>query len=366
VENGPGLIRRIRADGGCDYANEAWLEFTGRPFEQVTGSGWTKSIHPDDLPVCLRTRSQNADGQWSDIEYRLRRRDGSYRYVTEHATPWVDPAGDSGGIICFCFDIQDLKDAAATTTPFLRMMAHELRTPLSAMRLFAEVMRRTAARGTLNPPESFAKLEAQIDRLDRLVEVLLRSSPASEIELTLESVELGEVIRRVVDMRGRVPPENLKEPRHWVVVSGADHARWVRADRSRLEQVFASLLDNAIKYSPRGGTIQIALGDGEGMHCVSIEDPGIGIPPDEIPILTRRFFRGRNAPPESFPGLGLGLSFASEIVGRHGGLLTIQSELDKGTEATVCLPPAPPPRSGLGPNKPLKTQGVGEEPSAAV
>src|SRR5262249_17454329 len=233
VENGPGLIRRMRRDGSCDYANEAWLEFTGRPFEQVAGSGWTRSIHPDDLPACLRQRARSAEGQWNDIEYRVRRHDGSYRYVREHATPWVDPTGDSAGFICFCFDVEDLRDSTGTTTAFLRMMAHELGTPLSAMRLFAEMMRRTAARGTLNPPESFAKLDGQIDRLDRLVESLTRSGRVSEIELTLESLELGELIRRVVDTRWGVPPENLKQPRHGVVVSGADHARWVRADRSR-------------------------------------------------------------------------------------------------------------------------------------
>jgi signal transduction histidine kinase len=117
-----------------------------------------------------------------------------------------------------------------------------------------------------------------------------------------------------------------------------NQARWVWADRLRLEQVFAGLLDNAVKYSPQGGTIRIVLEDRDDMHCVRFEDPGIGIPPNEIPSLTRRFFRGSNAPRESFPGLGLGLCFAGEIIGRHGGLLTFRSELDKGTQATVCLP----------------------------
>src|SRR5262249_57240625 len=123
-----------------------------------------------------------------------------------------------------------------------------------------------------------------------------------------------------------------------------------------LKKVLAALLDNAIRFSPKGGTIRIVVEKGDGMHCVRFEDPEIGIPPDEIPSLTRRFFRGSNAPRESFPGLGLGLSFAGEIIARHGGLLTFRSELDKGTEATVCLPSAPPPHSQARPPTPFPAQ----------
>jgi PAS domain S-box-containing protein len=208
----------MRTDGACDYVNEAWLKFTGRSFEQVAGSGWTQSIHPDDLPGCLKSRPHSAESQWDEAEYRVRRHDGLYRYVRERATSWMDPASKSGGFICFCVDIQDLRDAAGTTTSFLRMMAHELRTPLSAMRLFAEMMRRTAARGAPNPPESFTKLDSQIDRLDRLVEDLSRSSRVSELELTLETVDLSDLIRRVVDTRSRASLESPKGQRHRVLV----------------------------------------------------------------------------------------------------------------------------------------------------
>jgi two-component system CheB/CheR fusion protein len=345
-------------DGSCDYVNEAWLEFTGRALENVIGIGWTESVHPDDLAECLRRQPQGTQGRSADIEYRLRRNDGTYRYVREHAAPLEDRPGESGGFLCSCLDVQELKDSAEQTEPFLRMMAHELRTPLSAMRMFIEVMRRTAARGTPSAPESFAKLDAQIDRLDRLVEDLSRSSHASHLELSLESLDLGDLVRRLVARR---PTQ-----RHSLLVSGADEKRWVRADRLRLEQVFTNLLDNAIKYSPRGGTINIFLRGSDGMHCVSFADPGIGVPPDEISALTRRFFRGSNAPRESYPGLGLGLSFANEIVTRHGGRLTFQSEIDKGTAATVCLPSGPP-EAGSGGREPLETEEkVGEESSRRV
>jgi PAS domain S-box-containing protein len=322
-------------DGSCDYVNEAWLEFTGCALESVVGTGWTESVHPDDLAECLRRQPQGTQGRSADIEYRLKHKDGTYRYVREHATALEDPSGEPGGFLCSCVDVQELKDTAEPTGPFLRMMAHEVRTPLSSMRMFIEIMRRAAARGTPSAPESFDRLDAQIDRLDRLVEDLSRSSRTSELELSLEGLDLGDLIQRFVEARHQIS-------RHSLQVSGADEKRWVRADRLRLEQVFTNLLDNAIKYSPRGGTIHIFLRDSDGMHCVSFVDPGIGVPPDEISALTRRFFRGSNAPRESYPGLGLGLSFAKEIVARHGGLLTFQSEIDKGTAATVCLPSCSP------------------------
>jgi len=340
-------------DGSCDYVNEAWLEFTGRALENVIGTGWTESVHPDDLAECLRRQPRGTQGRSADIEYRLRRSDGTYRYVREHAAPLEDPSGERGGFLCSCVDVQESKDSAEPTGPFLRMMAHEVRTPLSSMRMFIEIMRRAAARGTPSAPESFAKLDAQIDRLDRLVEDISRSSRTSEIELSLEGLDLGDLIQHFVEARHQTSPGIRHDQRHSLQVSGADEKRWVRADRLRLEQVFANLLDNAIKYSPRGGTIHIFLRDSDGMHCVSFVDPGIGVPPDEISALTRRFFRGSNASRESYPGLGLGLSFAKEIVARHGGLLTFQSEIDKGTAATVCLPSCPPglARPTTGPNR---------------
>jgi PAS domain S-box-containing protein len=342
IENGPFLIRRTGLDGKCDYVNESWSRFTGRSFEDELGQGWAGSLHPDDLPTLLRRYGRNGQEPFCQ-EYRLRRHDGVYRCVRDVSLPFSASEGAPGGYVSTCVDVED-PDEVDDRITFLRMMAHELRTPLSSMRIFVEILRRTAARGLPNPPETFAKLEAQIVRMERLVDDLSRSSRLSELELSLQSLELGDLVRRVVDLRWRAADVTgaRTDRRHTIAYTGVDQARWVWADRLRLEQVFTNLLNNAVKYSPRGGTIQISLDGRDGMHHVSFADPGIGIPPKEIPLLTRRFFRATNASRENYPGLGLGLSFASEIVERHGGKLTFRSELDKGTVATVSLPAQPP------------------------
>jgi len=346
IENGPFLIRRTGPDGKCDYVNESWSRFTGRSFEDELGRGWAGSLHPDDLPTLLRRYGRNGKEPFCH-EYRLRRHDGAYRRVRDVSLPFSASEGAPGGYISACVDVED-PDEVDDRITFLRMMAHELRTPLSSMRIFVEILRRASARGFPNPPAAFAKLEAQIVRMERLVDDLSRSSRLSELELSLKSLELGDLVRHVVDLRWRAADATgaRTDRRHTIAYAGLDQTRWVWADRLRLEQVFTNLLNNAVKYSPRGGTIQISLDGKDRMHNISFADPGIGIPPKEIPLLTRRFFRATNASRENYPGLGLGLSFASEIVERHGGTLTFRSELDKGTVATVSLPAQPPDLPG--------------------
>ncbi|HEY6928443.1 MAG TPA: PAS domain-containing sensor histidine kinase [Thermoanaerobaculia bacterium] len=338
LDHGPVLVRRTDREARCDYVNESWLRFTGRAFEDQIGRGWASCLHPDDLPEYLEHRASFGRAP-IPIEYRLRRHDGVFRRVRDVTVPFFETGGEVGGYISMCFEVPEPEGSDDPTT-FLRMMAHELRTPLSSMRIFVEVLRRSAARGVPSTPETFARMDAQISRMERLVDDLSRSTRLSELELSLENLELGDLVRRVVDLRWRVGDPVRVERRHVIEYSGADEARWVWADRMRLEQVFTNLLNNAVKYSPLGGTIRISLSSEDGMHRVSFEDPGIGIPPKEIPLLTRRFFRASNASRENYPGLGLGLAFASEIVERHGGTLTFRSELGKGTQATVRLPSA--------------------------
>jgi signal transduction histidine kinase len=112
----------------------------------------------------------------------------------------------------------------------------------------------------------------------------------------------------------------------------------VQGDHRRLEQVLVNLLDNAVKYSPAGGAIRIMLSRRGADHEISVADEGIGIPSAELCHVTRPYFRASNAPLRNYPGLGLGLSIAREIVERHGGRLWFESRTGAGTTAHVLLP----------------------------
>jgi signal transduction histidine kinase len=111
------------------------------------------------------------------------------------------------------------------------------------------------------------------------------------------------------------------------------------------------LLDNAVKYSPAGSPIRVELHSRGSERTISVTDAGIGIPPGDLSRLTEPYFRASNAPVESFPGVGLGLSIVRGLVERHGGRLRVESELGTGTTVTVSLPtPATmPDRHDAGP-----------------
>jgi len=112
----------------------------------------------------------------------------------------------------------------------------------------------------------------------------------------------------------------------------------VQGDAERLEQVLVNVLQNAIKYSPEGGQIRVAVRrDGQEAR-VSVKDPGIGVPKEEQARLFQRFFRAGNATTRNYSGLGIGLFVANEIVRRHGGRFEVESEVGSGSTFTICLP----------------------------
>jgi signal transduction histidine kinase len=111
-------------------------------------------------------------------------------------------------------------------------------------------------------------------------------------------------------------------------------------DADRVRQVLLDLLDNAVKFTPSGGVAVVRGEVVDGAATLSVSDSGIGVPEADQPLIFRRFGRASNAPPENFPGVGLGLSIAREIVEAHGGRLSLQSHVGEGTTVTFTLPAA--------------------------
>lgn len=106
VEQAPILIWRADPGGGCDYFNERWLEFTGRTLDEERGDGWAEGVHPDDLPRCLEIyRAHLAARTAFEMEYRLRRRDGAYRWIFDRGVPRFDARGEFAGFIGSCVDV---------------------------------------------------------------------------------------------------------------------------------------------------------------------------------------------------------------------------------------------------------------------
>jgi signal transduction histidine kinase len=224
-----------------------------------------------------------------------------------------------------------------TRDRFLRAIAHEMRSPLQALRMLVEVVRRSAESGKTPDPALRHRIDAQFDRLTDLIDNVSEAGGRSALEIHGEPLDLALLLRRLAESCNEMLRAPAVRTRHVLRYRGPEHATAV-GDRKQLQQAFGGLLDNAVKFSPRGGVIELRLETLPGELRVRVRDQGIGIPASEVPLAVRKFFRASNAPRENFPGSGLGLSTARAIVERHGGSLEVESEMDRGTCVTARLP----------------------------
>ncbi|MBI2933339.1 MAG: PAS domain-containing sensor histidine kinase [Planctomycetes bacterium] len=340
------MIWRSRGDGRRDYFNAGWSAFTGLTPQETAGDGWRRSVHPDDLaPYMAVIQDVDAHPQPFQTEYRLRRHDGVYRTVIERAAPFTDDSGAFAGFVGSSVDIHDVRQAEAEKSNFAARIAHELRTPLTSAMAYVEAIRRRAGRRQEIGDDLFERLHRQIERFSSLVQDLGEVTQAGEarrLPLRVAPVDLTEVVREGVGFFTYGLATDV-QGLHTISIEAPEERLLVRGDRRRLDQVVANLLDNAVKFSPKGGPIRIILQPGPTAHTLSISDTGIGVPREEIPLLARPYYRASNVPGASISGLGLGLSVTKGIVEAHGGALTIASELGKGTTVAVQLPKAAAP-----------------------
>ncbi|HZH17698.1 MAG TPA: ATP-binding protein [Archangium sp.] len=230
--------------------------------------------------------------------------------------------------------LREAQEAIRVRDDFLSIASHELKTPLTPLKLHLQVLKHRMASGQPVPVQHAEKALAQVTRLSGLINDLLDTSriQAGRLELRHEPVSLRELTHEVLaDLRTVSPQHTLEyeEPGEPLLIEG---------DRSRLAQVLVNLLENALKYSPTGGTIRVHVERDGAQALVSVSDSGIGIPPDQKAHLFERFFRARNAPISGFGGLGLGLYISRDIVERHGGRIWVESEVGHGSTFRFTLP----------------------------
>jgi signal transduction histidine kinase len=220
-------------------------------------------------------------------------------------------------------------------------VSHDLRTPLTRLRGTAEM----ALSGAPDPEryrEALAECVEEADRVLVMLNTLMDISEAESgaMQLQREPVRLSEVVDRAVDLY-----RDVADAKGITLRSSFDGLRTsvprlvVSGDRTRLEQVAANLIDNAVKYTPAGGTVEVAIERDGSNARLSVRDTGPGIPANELPRIWERLFRGDASRSER--GLGLGLSLVKAIVEAHGGTVGVTSEPRKGSVFTVFLPLVP-------------------------
>ena len=345
----PQIVWSTLPDGFHDYFNRGWYEFTGVPEGTTYGNAWSGLFHPADMGRSWQMWQHSlATGEPYEVEYRLRHRSGEYRWVLGRALPLRD---DQGRIIRWmgtCTDVHErviaremLRHEAQRKDEFLAMLAHELRNPLAPIRAAASVL--PAAAGDAERTAQLADvIERQVTHMTRLVDDLLDVSRVTRglVKLDLEVDDLKSIVSGAIE---QVRPL-IEKRRHtlatWMVPAPVP----VRADRTRLVQVFANLLNNAAKYTPDGGHLELRVDIRDGEAAVSVRDNGAGIDAQLLPHVFDLFSQGTRDADRSQGGLGIGLALARSITQLHGGqIVGLSNGRGQGSEFVVRLPVAKPP-----------------------
>ena len=223
--------------------------------------------------------------------------------------------------------LEQLKD------DFISIASHELKTPLTSIRAYAEFLLEEFYRtGDTGSASLLQKLDTQINRLTQLVHDMFDTTQISEgkMNLRLARFDLGELIAEQVSVL-----QHLSD-RHQLVYRPCGPT-WVKADRDRIGQVLTNLVANAIKYSPKGGDITLRCQMEGNKIAVYVQDKGIGIPAGQQEKVFDRFFRINNKNTETLPGIGLGLYITSGIIRRHGGAIRVESKVNEGSVFVFTL-----------------------------
>lgn len=224
----------------------------------------------------------------------------------------------------------DLENSEQIKNDFISSVSHELRTPLTAIKGWSETLASGYDRETFFKGMKVITGEAQ--RLERMVEELLDFSRIQSGHFTLQL----STIDVIAELEDAILIYNDKAKKESIAFSynEPEFMCAVRGDKNRLRQVFINVIDNAVKYTEPGGTVDVVAEKNESAVIISVSDTGCGIAPEDLSKVKQKFYKANSTK----RGSGIGLAVADEIISMHGGTLEIASELEKGTVVTITLP----------------------------
>jgi PAS domain S-box-containing protein len=351
MDSAPQKIFTAKPNGAIDYFNPQWTEFTGLSFEQIKGWGWKQFIHPDDVEENVRLWQHAIDtGEPFQFEQRFRRADGEYRWHLSRAQVMRDAEGNVVMWVGSNTDIHeqrqtanqlrqyaaDLSESDRRKNEFLAMLAHELRNPLAPIRNALQIM--TLMSGDEKAVRSASQMmERQVGQMVRLVDDLLDVSRISrgKIELRKGRIELASAVNHAIE----AARSQFKSMDHELTITLPPKPIFLNADPTRLAQVVGNLLNNACKFTNKGGRIWLTV-EREGEQAViRVRDSGIGIAADQLPRVFDMFMQADTSLERLVSGLGIGLTLVQDLVEMHEGTVEVHSAgVGQGSEFVVRLP----------------------------
>jgi PAS domain S-box-containing protein len=352
ADSGLALIWTAGTDKLCNYFNEPWFKFTGRTLEQEIGNGWAEGVHPMDLDQCIETYVNAFDKRETfAMEYRLRHVSGEYRWLLDKGTPNYNINGEFIGYIGHCFDINDLKQAAAEIKikneelhqlvaekdKFFSIIAHDLRSPFNSFLGLTQIMAEELPRLTMEEIQKIAvNMRSSATNLFRLLENLLQWSRIKQgsIAYTPEVVQLLPIVDESIEMVLESARNKGIEITYDIPIGLT-----VFADGNMLQTVIRNLVSNAVKFTPKEGKIIFsAKVTNESSILISIKDTGIGMSKAMIDNLFNIKEQTNRKGTEGEPSTGLGLLLCKEFIGKHGGTIWVDSEEEKGSTFYFVIP----------------------------
>lgn len=257
------------------------------------------------------------------------------RLLHLNAAPLRGAGGRNAGAVAVVRDVTDFRRAERLRRDLTANVSHELRTPLTSIKGFTETLLAGAWADEQACRRFLTIIDTEATRLMTLVDDLMA---LSRLESRAEPMELRQVRLDAVveEAASRLRPQAAQ---HRIALrTSAGRETIVTADPDRILQVLTNLIDNAIKFTPEGGTVEVALSQDGADAVVSVADSGQGIPPDDLPRIFDRFYRVDRSRSREAGGSGLGLAIAKHIIVAHGGRIAVTSRLGTGTTFSVALP----------------------------
>ena len=333
AEEQPQHIWVMQANGSIDFINQSGLKFYNEPnitdVKQIESNIESSSLKvfkyniievlqgkkPRSFECVLINRKK--EKRWFNILIKPLSRFGE-RYVS---------------LLFIAIDIHSHKILQAKKDDFISVVSHELKTPLTSVKLCAEIMLERIDEA--NDPMTFKylnKLNLNTKKLEKFISELLDISrlESGNLKLKLAENSISELINRVVtDLQTIIKT-------HQIILNKPVGQIVLKVDSSRIEQVLVNLINNASKYSPGSEKIIVSIYNNQDNIQISIQDFGIGIAKAELPFVFDRYYRVENQ--TNFSGLGIGLHISKEIISLHKGKIWVESEVNKGTIFHVSLP----------------------------
>ncbi|MCG2617178.1 ATP-binding protein [Terrimonas sp. NA20] len=324
LESIPQIAFTIRTDGTLEFTNHRWLEYSTSP-------GHFPPVHPEDIDIQEEVIKAIALQKPVELETRLKRIAGTdYRYHLLRLVPVLENDTIVKWAGTFT-DIEDQKQASRRKDEFLSIASHELKTPLTSIKAYIQLLERESKDNSQYKPYVDRAL-TQVSKLNSLITDLLDISKiqSGKLEFNKKEFDFDAMLKSQLEMTKQNHPDYHLD-HHGTTET------LVYGDEIRLEQVITNFISNAIKYSPKEKKIVIETrADDQHVHF-AVTDFGIGIPKDEQKNLFRKFYRAQGAAPH-FQGMGLGLYICSEIIQRHDGSFGVNSEPGKGSTFHFTIP----------------------------